>query len=547
MIHTEIPLRRRDRARQERGEVLFRPLEGRLFAGAPEATDARQGIIGDCYLLSSFSALARSAPDSLRSLVTDNHDGSFTARFHRRLDGGGFAEETVTVDGAVPVRRSDGVPIYARSHRPGELWPLIAEKAYAAWKGGYDVAGEGGMVEQTLEELTGQPTRMLFVAEAQPESLWKLLVRATREGWPAAVCTYGRHERPAIDDLGFHPNHILIFLGVHEWMGRRIVWLRDPFDTPACGSLVRPDPHGVYTIGWEHFLDYFAEVELNGAAPLAVEMPPFPSKTIGEAIDHSYVFHALPKREQRQLGGEFARVRVAAGAIIAQAGAPPEHAFWVQHGSAAIELPTGRGGKPRRVGIIHAGDAFGEVHLLDGRPYGATLRALTEVALYRISADKLRRWVKKHPELERRFRRRFELQLTMLEWGTHQVTTVNADNLLQAGQVERVKKGALIFREGDAPEGVFLVVEGEVEGFTIVRGRPRRLAKIGAGQVFGEVEVLARKPRDATVRALTNVQLLRLDLGTAAQRMEHFDILQRQLAAVAERREKFRLAIKRHS
>jgi len=59
----------------------------------------------------------------------------------------------------------------------------------------------------------------------------------------------------------------------------------------------------------------------------------------------------------------------------------------------------------------------------------------------------------------------------MLEWGTHQVTTVNADNLLQAGQVERVKKGALIFREGDASEGVFLVVEGEVEGFTIVRGR----------------------------------------------------------------------------
>jgi len=35
--------------------------------------------------------------------------------------------------------------------------------------------------------------------------------------------------------------------------------------------------------------------------------------------------------------------------------------------------------------------------------------------------------------------------------------------------------------------------------------------------------------------------------GPAAQRMEHFDILQRQLAAVAERREKFRLAIKRHS
>jgi hypothetical protein len=331
-IRSRLPVRRRDAARVERGDVEFARAGGTLFGEAPRPTDARQGVIGDCYLLSAFSALARSAPERLRALFEERGDGSVRARFHRRLDGGGFRAEEVVVDRAVPMRR--GVPIYARCERPGEIWPLVAEKAYAAWKGGWDAIGEGGLVEQTLEELTGEPTRMLFVAETPPAQLWSLLERATREGWPAAVCTYGRHERPAIDELGFHPNHILVFLGVHQWMGRRIVWLRDPFDVPAAGSLVKPDPHGVYTIGWDDFVSYFAEVELNGRAACAVELAPYPSQTIGEAIERSYVFHALPQAERRRLGREFRRVRVAAGEHVARAGEPADALYLVGHGTA---------------------------------------------------------------------------------------------------------------------------------------------------------------------------------------------------------------------
>jgi len=67
--------------------------------------------------------------------------------------------------------------------------------------GGYDVRGEGGMVEQTLAELTGQRTRELFMAECHPERICDLLSYATREGPPTVVCTYGRAERPGVDEL----------------------------------------------------------------------------------------------------------------------------------------------------------------------------------------------------------------------------------------------------------------------------------------------------------------------------------------------------------
>lgn len=544
-IVSRLPVRRRDRARVERGEVAFAPVDGALFAETPLWTDARQGVIGDCYLLSALSALARSAPDRLRALLVERPDGALQARFHRRLAGGGFVAEEVVIDRAVPVRRDDGIPIYARCERAAEAWPLLAEKAYAAWKGGWDVIGEGGMVEQTLEELTGEPTRQLFIAETPPEHLWRLLVRATREGWPAAVCTYGRHERPAIDELGFHPNHILVFLGVHEWMGRRIVWLRDPFDVPAAGSLVKPDPHGVYTLGWDEFVRYFAEVELNGKEACAVHLPPHPSQTISEAIGRSYVFHPLSAAARRKLAREFVRVRVEAGAHVAQAGEPADAFYIIQHGTAAIELP-GERGRSQRVAVAHAGGAFGEIHSLDGLDYGATLRALTPMALYRLSADKLRHWVRRHPELGERFRRRFDLQLTMLEWGKHQLTTVDVDSLLRAGRTRRVRKGEIIFAPGDVADSVLLIADGTID-IEVKGKRGLRRARLTAGQVFGEVETLQRRLRLGTARAATAGSLLELDLGAAAEVMEQFDIVQRQLLAIAARREAARLGKRRHA
>jgi len=542
----EVPLRRRDRPRKDRGEVAFAPVPGVLFGESPKPTDACQGIIGDCYCLSALSALAHARPARLRELLVDMGDGTFEATFHRRLQGGGFHAETVRVDGSFPLRRSDAHPIYARSRKLAdgrqEIWPMVAEKAYAAWRGGYDVMGEGGIVEETLEELTGERTRMLFTAEAHPEELWEMLSRATVERWPTVVCTYGRVERPAIDELGFHPNHILIFLGVHTWMGRRIVWLRDPFDVPACGKLVSPDPHGVYTLPWHEFLNYFAEVSVNASAVHDFLLSPYPTHPIGDALERSYVFGGLPAKERRALARDFTRAVVAAGEHLARAGEAPEHMQLLEHGTAAIELPARRG-RVTRVAVARAGDAFGEVHALDERPYDAHLRALTPVAVYRLHARKLREWTKRHPEIEERLRRRFDLQLTMLDWSERAITTLDVDTLLRSGKEIELRRGASVFEEGDHADAVYLVVEGRVEA----RRKKKRLSLLEPGSVFGEVEVLKRVPRLASARVVsTRATLLQIDLGLSADAMAHFDVVQRQLTALAERRERVQRKELRH-
>ncbi len=71
---------------------------------------------------------------------------------------------------------------------------------------------------------------------------------------------------------------------------------------------------------------------------------------------------------------------------------------------------------------------------------------------------------------------------------------------------ESAEPGAIIVRQGDASDDLFIVAEGEVA----VRKDEQDLTVLGAGKAFGELGVLDGAPRAATVSAKTQVRLLRV-------------------------------------
>ncbi len=75
----------------------------------------------------------------------------------------------------------------------------------------------------------------------------------------------------------------------------------------------------------------------------------------------------------------------------------------------------------------------------------------------------------------------------------------------------RFEPDAVIFQEGELGDSLFVVAQGEVE---VLRRDPagalQPIASLGAGQCFGEMSLIDKEYRSATVRAKSECELLHL-------------------------------------
>ncbi|MEO0458471.1 MAG: cyclic nucleotide-binding domain-containing protein [Cyanobacteria bacterium P01_A01_bin.114] len=77
--------------------------------------------------------------------------------------------------------------------------------------------------------------------------------------------------------------------------------------------------------------------------------------------------------------------------------------------------------------------------------------------------------------------------------------------LIEIGYRQRRQAGSLLFREGDPGNAFYVILEGSVD--IVAEKLDRHLAKLEAGQFFGEVALLLGIPRTATARIADSAML----------------------------------------
>jgi cAMP-dependent protein kinase regulator len=155
------------------------------------------------------------------------------------------------------------------------------------------------------------------------------------------------------------------------------------------------------------------------------------------------------------------------------------------------------------VKTLEPGESFGELALIHGTPRAATIEAKTPVSLWGIDRVTFRKVLMdttmKKRKLYGNFLRNVEILKTLTDY---ELQTV-ADALVQ----EKWRDREVIVRQNDTGHAFFIIEEGTVNVFK----DEILVARLHAGDYFGEMALMFDQPRAATVKASGDVKTVRLD------------------------------------
>jgi len=83
--------------------------------------------------------------------------------------------------------------------------------------------------------------------------------------------------------------------------------------------------------------------------------------------------------------------------------------------------------------------------------------------------------------------------------------------LAMASNRVALEPGETLLRQGQPPEAVYVVLEGEADVYLETPKGEVHLARIASGEVVGEIGALAGQPHSATIKAVGELTALRIE------------------------------------
>lgn len=104
---------------------------------------------------------------------------------------------------------------------------------------------------------------------------------------------------------------------------------------------------------------------------------------------------------------------------------------------------------------------------------------------------------------------------------------------------EHFEPGQAVFEEGDLGDRVYIIIRGKakVQRRDPQSGEAQQLAQLEAGQYFGEMALLNRAPRNASVLCVEAMDVLSIEKGEFTSLISHLDVLRTQFQSTASSRE----------
>jgi len=209
-----------------------------------------------------------------------------------------------------------------------------------------------------------------------------------------------------------------------------------------------------------------------------------------------------------------------------------EGEFEVLHGPPADEV---------LLGTLSDGDVVGEITAVLGGRRTATVRARSDATVRRVQADDFRRWLDDDPARGEAIRSAARARMDSTRVATVLADLIGHAHPDLAAEVSShlewvfIEAGDTLFSQGDGSDAAYILMAGQMRITATAElpdGTTERVldARVGRGELLGELGIIDHSPRSATATALRDCSLGRLSKASFEQLTSRHPSLMLQVA-----------------
>lgn len=240
------------------------------------------------------------------------------------------------------------------------------------------------------------------------------------------------------------------------------------------------------------------------------------TRRIEEVVKSVFLFQALTREQLQKVVSSMEGREVSAGTDVITQGKEGDNFYVVETGEFDVFVEGANNG----ASVFHykPGGSFGELALMYSAPRAATVRAVTDAKIWAVDRQTFRHFVVRSNMVRRQKYEQFLGQIPLFS----KITDAERSQLADALQPAEFDRGNVIIQQGDDNYDEFkfyLLVQGEASVTITKNGQTAVVGELKEGDYFGEMALLEKKQRAATVTASSET------VECAAMTLETFERL----------------------
>ena len=265
----------------------------------------------------------------------------------------------------------------------------------------------------------------------------------------------------------------------------------------------------------EDLVGQHPSIGLKFSAALGLRISFLEQYLIHHRLRNSELLSSLSEQDLSAISGKLDFRTATRGDLIIEAGGPGETAFFVEEGKARLISESKEGDSYEE---LNEGALFGHTALITGKPYSASVRAVTDVSLWALSRAAYYELIQDHPAIKLAFSRALaeslstndqteamdqmrQLQL-FSDVPTEALSALTARLVLRHYPAEEA-----IYTEGTPGDAMYIVESGEIRLMDHAYADAHLLERMRAGDSFGEMALLTGRTRAECARAASDTTL----------------------------------------